>query len=574
MTTTQRGADSAKHADDFVPASCVTGLQTVAWKTKNCVYAKGGSIVYWGRYFKNSNVGYVWEGPLEAVALSDSDVNWVIPISENGQGRLGGIYADGQADGLEFAGNLKNALIGASQMGVPDPNRLDCFLDIENLYYVSASYWQGWADAVNTSEYPAGSGRRPFYACAYIGSIMTGTGTTNCNTIQNTGGCYGIWSNQPQQSGGCEVACDLPGPNWAPNSCSTLPTLLWQYGDWFVCNSAPCNHATDVDLNLSTPNIIVGPRQDQTDRMIFLRTGDLTPALAAQKNGNQIDVVVRGANGKVYRITRPAPGQAWSGWEELSGLPVDAASNPTAFWRVSAGQLQLEVLVRGVDKSYWRDFFRLGSWSGWVRVADGSDQLQSSPSADGPASAQVHTLYAALGGTSVKQRYLVDGGAWQLYDLGSPVGFKVASNPAGVWWNNDQKYEIFVRGTDNKIYNKEWNSVSGWDPNWYTSAGVSSQVQPTATARGVSELYVFFIPPGGTTIQYRGFNIDLGWFAVADLGAPTSSGVVSAAGAGWSQSGIHLDVATRGSDNYLYVNAYDGAWVGWRQVALYPGLSP
>jgi hypothetical protein len=576
MTTIQRGTDSLDAADTFVSSSCVGGLQTVAWRAKNCLYAKGGCVVFWGRYFQNFDFPTgVWRA-IEARALSDSDVSWVLPISQPGQGRLDNSFADGQADGLEFIGNVKGALLNMNQIGVPDTSRVNCYLDIENNFFISTAYWQGWADAVNMAEYPAGSGQRPFYACAYIGSIGTGTGTTNCNTIQNAGSgsftCYGIWSNQPQLTGGCATGCDLPGPSWAPNNCSSAPTVLWQYADSFVCNNN-CARGTNVDLNLSTPIVGGTLREDQTDHMLFIRSGDLTPAVAAQQDGPQVDVVVRGANGRIYRTSRPSPGLSWSAWELLGALPEEAASNPTAVWRSASGQLQLEVLVRSRDKRYWRNFWRLGTWSGWQLVGDGTDQLQSSPSADGPASGQLHTVYTALGGPSVKQRYLVDGSPWQLFDLGAPSGVGVASNPAGLWWAGDNKYDVFVRGTDNVIYNREWNSVSGWHPSWF-SVGVSSQVQPAAAALGISSLYVIFVPVGGTTIQYRSFVDGLGWQPVVDLGAPTPSGAVAAATGGWCNGGTHFDVATRGSDNYLYVKTYtDGSWSNWSLISKYPGLS-
>ena len=576
MTTIQRGADSLDQADLFVGTSCA-GTQTVAWQAKNCLYAKGGCLVHWGRYFQNANwPGNLWRA-IEARALADADVSWVVPISQPGQGNISRDFATGQADGLAFIGNVKNALINMNQMGVPDSGRINCFLDIEANFYVSTAYWQGWADAVNMAVYPASSVNKPFYACAYIGSIGTGTGTTNCNTIQSADSgsytCYGIWSNQPQLTGGCAVGCDLPGPSWFPNNCSSAPTLMWQYADSGVCHDS-CLRNTDVDLNLTTPILGGSLRQDQTDYMIFLRSSDLMPALAAQKNGPQIDIVARGANGAIYRTSRPSPAAAWSAWEPLGAPPVEAASNPSAVWRTASGQLQLEVVVRAIDRTYWRNFWRAGLWSGWQRVADGSDQLQTSPTADGPAGGgQLHTLYAALGGTSVKQRYLVDGSPWQLYDLGVPPGLSIASSPAGLWWHGDSKYEVFVRATDNNVYNREWDSVNGWGPNW-SSAGVTAQVQPTAAALGISSLYLFFVPVGGTTIQYRSFVDPLGWQPVVDLGAPTPTGVVSAASAGWSNGGVQLDVATRGSDNNLYVNSYaDPNWSGWRLITMYPGLS-
>jgi hypothetical protein len=355
-----------------------------------------------------------------------------------------------------------------------------------------------------------------------------------------------------------------------------LQSAIWQYGDAPNVCVPQCGLTTDVDLDVTSPSIVGGYRGDQTDRMIVLRSGDLTPALAAQKNGNQIDVFARGADSKIYRITRPGPGQGWSSWQDVPGLPVFAASNPTACWRTNgSGQLQLEVLVRGIDKSYWRNYLvPPGSWTGWARVADATDSLQTSPFGDAPAGSariELDTVYAAIGGTSVKQRYL-SGNTWQLYDLGAPAGYSIASSPACVWWNDDQNFDVFVRGTDNNVYNKGWNSTSGWALQ-YSSSGMTSQVQPTTASRLAIELDVFFVPVGGTTIQVRSFDVSLGWQPIQDLGAPTAKGVFSAATGGWSRGGIQLDVVTRGSDNYLYVKTNAGGWSTWAPVAPFPGLT-
>jgi hypothetical protein len=189
MSTIQRGFDSYDPTSAFVSTSCAPNLQGVAWRAKNCLYTNGGLAVFWGRYFQQEtgSQGGVWQA-IEARALADVDVSWVVPISQPGQGRLLLGYAEGETDGQTFVQNLKNALIQMNQMAVPDTNRIDCFLDVENNTTLSATYWQGWSNAVNTAVYPDGSGYLPFYACAYLGSIGTGSGTTACNTIQSVQG--------------------------------------------------------------------------------------------------------------------------------------------------------------------------------------------------------------------------------------------------------------------------------------------------------------------------------------------------------------------------------------------------
>jgi hypothetical protein len=252
--------------DSLSPIDSAAGGTTLANYVINQYYAGNphDEIVFWGRYFTNAYYpGYVWRGDTEATALLDAvrayepgGSGWVVPIDVPRQTELSGDFDTGHSEGLTFGNAVAAAL--STTVSLPGSQTLHVYLDVEVGSLISAAYWQGWATAVNN--YQIGSGY-PLYACAYLGSIGSGTGTTNAATIgaaqlSATTRCYGTWSNQPQLSGG-SVACQSPGPGWAPNNAGGLPTLLWQYGDAGVC-SANYYPGTPVDLDSANP-AITGP---------------------------------------------------------------------------------------------------------------------------------------------------------------------------------------------------------------------------------------------------------------------------------------------------------------------------
>lgn len=271
------GVDSGVAVNTGGYSGCGTS-GTLAWYTKDCFYAPD-SIIFWGRYFTNSDFGnFVWQNG-EAEELIARGINWVMPISQPGQGRIASNdYNAGFSDGTAVCQAMQNAGINDGHVHLPGTCVLYVYLDVEQGTTIATAYWQGWATAVNQFSTGSGSGcSLPIYACAYIGSIGTGgTGTGNCNQIGSVSSgwaqCYGVWSNQPQLSpgnGNCvPVACSSPGPQWGPNNCSQFTTFAWQYGDQGVCQHGCWN--APVDLDSTNPGITGPYNSDLTDYMIYL----------------------------------------------------------------------------------------------------------------------------------------------------------------------------------------------------------------------------------------------------------------------------------------------------------------
>lgn len=271
MAGMQWGVDSLAFIDGGGYSGCGTS-GNLGWFVKNCWFAPD-SIVFWGRYFTNADYpSGVWRNS-ESAAMVAVGINFLVAICQPGQGNIGtGDYNLGFSDGNTFCQNILNAAQSNSQIHLPCNCRIDVFLDVEVNTIIATEYWRGWATAVNQFQAPGGC-FAPFYACAYLGSIGTGSGTTNCAQIAsvNTAICYGIWSNEPQNVNGCSQSngfCASPGPSWGPNNCSQYQTRLWQYGDAGVCQKTCWNNL--VDLDSSNPVITGQCANDETDYLIHV----------------------------------------------------------------------------------------------------------------------------------------------------------------------------------------------------------------------------------------------------------------------------------------------------------------
>jgi hypothetical protein len=105
---------------------------------------------------------------------------------------------------------------------------------------------------VSTKPTAVDAGIYPFYAALYC-NPCAGAGH-NCMTVGTIGGCYGLWSSEPE-SGYC--GCTLKNlPAWHANSCSSCtsaapPTSLWQFAKKGFCGLTVI---IDTDEGTLSPN--------------------------------------------------------------------------------------------------------------------------------------------------------------------------------------------------------------------------------------------------------------------------------------------------------------------------------
>lgn len=151
-------------------------------------------------------------------------------------------------------------------------------------------------------------------------------------------------------------------------------------------------------------------------------------------------------------------------------------------------------------------------------------------------------------------------GSWSWESLGPAIQGK----PSAVSWNPGH-LQVFVRGTDNKLYNKWYTTGSGWSgfTEYAFGSSVTLASDPEAVAWGNGRLDIFARQSGtNNLIQafYDGTNWGNSW---VNLG-----GVITAAPAAISLGAGHLDVYVRGDNGAVYHRWFGGGnWAPFSSVA-------
>jgi spore germination protein YaaH len=158
------------------------------------------------------------------------------------------------------------------------------------------------------------------------------------------------------------------------------------------------------------------------------------------------------------------------------------------------------------------------------------------------------------------------GGAPELWNLISlkfttttswaSLGGLVTAGAATSSWGSSRT-DVFVRGSDNAVYQKTWNGTawSGW-----TSLGGAASAGPAAVSWGANRIDLF-VRGSDAALYHRVWN-GTAWSGWERLGGLLTSGPAVAS---WAPG--RLDVFARGGDNALYHLAWTGtAWSGWERL--------
>ncbi len=141
----------------------------------------------------------------------------------------------------------------------------------------------------------------------------------------------------------------------------------------------------------------------------------------------------------------------------------------------------------------------------------------------------------------------------------SSLGGAFTSGPGAASWGSN-RLDIFGRGTDNRLYWRQWNG-STWGYGWSQVAPEQIDSDPAAVSWGPNRIDVFARGTDGAiwTLSWTGSA----WTSWTSLGGQfTSAPAVASWGAG------RLDVFGRGTDNALWARSWDGSsWGnGWTQL--------
>jgi hypothetical protein len=200
----------------------------------------GANPNFWVRYFAPSPAADLFENDptSECSGAWDSGGPYVGCISAPSQYRLSGTAAEGLADAQTFAAAIQSAYYAVSPLLLPTNNQLYCWLDQEYSTTLSLSYWDAWANYIANYNF-ASLGTYPLYPALYC---TPDSPYPNCSTIAQATGLdipAAVWSAEWEPCGGLANP-----PAWDAQSCATVPTKLWQYGE-----QGACGYSANVDLD-------------------------------------------------------------------------------------------------------------------------------------------------------------------------------------------------------------------------------------------------------------------------------------------------------------------------------------
>ena len=186
----------------------------------------------------------------------------------------------------------------------------------------------------------------------------------------------------------------------------------------------------------------------------------------------------------------------------------------------------------------------VSGWSGWESLGG---VLASGP---GVSSWAANRLDVFVRGTDNRLWHKWFSGGWSGWES---LGGVLTSGPAAVSWGPG-RIDVFVRGTDNALHHKWYNGAwSGWE-----SLGGVLTSDPGVCSWGSGRLDVFVKGPDNA-LWHK-------WFNGAWSGWESLGGVLTSEPAAVSWGPGRIDVFVRGTDNRLWHKWYNGAWSGWESL--------
>ena len=201
----------------------------------------GANPNFWVRYFSPSPAADLFNNDpsAECIGAWDSGGPHVGCVSAPSQSRLSGTSAEGLADAQTFAAAIQSAYHAVSQLHLPSNNELYCWLDQEYSTTLSLSYWDAWANYIANYNF-ANLGTYPLFPALYC---TPDSPYPNCSTIAKATGLdipAAVWSAEWEPCGTLKNP-----PAWDAQSCATVPTKLWQFGE-----QGACGYSANVDLDM------------------------------------------------------------------------------------------------------------------------------------------------------------------------------------------------------------------------------------------------------------------------------------------------------------------------------------
>lgn len=283
------------------------------------------------------------------------------------------------------------------------------------------------------------------------------------------------------------------------------------------------------------------------------------PVVSAYSDG-RLAAFVHSNYGTVY-YSGQNDDQSWSSWRELGGQGVsDVAASLD-----SAGRMRVLAISNSGQVNEMSDSTGHGAWNSW-RPLYNNFYAASNPALALSVSKQL-VLFALdnMGALRINTQ-AAGSGSWPTSWL--KMGGSFASAPV-VAKNTDGRLEVFVQGTDQRLYHSAQNTAGQWSP-LSSLGGVTFSGQPVVSLAG-GLLNVAVRNDAGTVSlisQLSGLS-GTDWSGWQNLGAPATSygsSINAVIGLGTNTDGT-LDLLARADDGDIYRdNQVAGTWVGWSNL--------
>jgi len=242
------------------------------------------------------------------------------------------------------------------------------------------------------------------------------------------------------------------------------------------------------------------------------------PAAMVRPDGT-LDVFVRGTDDAVHHASKPKGGD-WAQWQSLGGV---ASSGPGATNRL--GTDIISMLVIGADRALYHK-----SWNprdGWSDYESLGPQVVAAPS---PVSRRFNWLDVYVRGSdNVIYNKSFANSAWTAYDN---VGGATLSAPSAITRANGN-LDVFVRGTDRALHQRYYLEGQGYS-SWFQVDPRSMTSGPAAVADGPSRVHV--AARDGDDVIVKSWDASKGWASWRSIG-PARVPAAQAPGGSGSGSG-------------------------------------
>ncbi|HVM01690.1 MAG TPA: hypothetical protein VM263_03395 [Acidimicrobiales bacterium] len=198
-----------------------------------------------------------------------------------------------------------------------------------------------------------------------------------------------------------------------------------------------------------------------------------SPDATAVRGNNRLDVVIVDSSGNVHWTHEDHPFTNWTAYQNL-GQPSSGPikGNPSI---TSWGPGRLDVFARGTDDRLWQRFSNDGgqNWSEWLKPFGDDGVLASSPEAATRGPNRLNVFVVGTDGSLWERFY---DSAWNhgwIWHSAPTPGVSGASatksDPATVAWGASERVDLFVRGADDKLWQKFYDGA-GWTA-WFKPVG-------------------------------------------------------------------------------------------------------